>query len=119
MKCFTAYTKGCLYLIHSNAVEAIEIRSDSFTRITSSESGGEFDTSSTVSPTSHRACVSLAKPQVVGKTMDAILLSAETEEGRQLQLVKISASFPQDELTTSWSSLPSAISAPSTNQWDA
>lgn len=143
--CSVAYVRGSLFLLHSNSVEVLHIRSDSFTKVTSSAPGVEFDSSS-LSPGAHCHSASLAvsKPQLLavagvslcssadeGAVGDgvaesctlgtgtvsgihstaSILVSSEAADGRQCDVLKLTGSFPADDLSLTWSSLPSAISA--------
>ncbi|KAF2355990.1 Protein kinase C-like phorbol ester/diacylglycerol-binding domain [Trinorchestia longiramus] len=105
------YCKGNLYLLHSNSVEVLHICSDSFTKVTtSSHSSQEFDSSS-IGPTCASASLTLSRPSLLGRRNESIVVRCDGEAGT-CDVLQLTGNFPSDDLTCSWSSLPSAITAP-------
>ncbi|XP_018010622.1 citron Rho-interacting kinase [Hyalella azteca] len=110
------YCDGKLYLLHSNCIEVLRITSDSFTKVTSSQTGldgPEFDSSS-LGPSCLSASMALSQPHLIGKRAGGVVVRCEGEQG-SLDVLQLTAEFPSAALSGSWSSLPSAITTASSD----
>ncbi|XP_042220516.1 citron rho-interacting kinase-like [Homarus americanus] len=97
------FRNPCLYIIHQNAVEVIEIRPDCFTKVSA-----EADSDSDSSPPVRISSKNMARPSYLGPalTPDSILVASRGSE--KLEVVQISANFPEDmDLNSTWGTLPS------------
>uniref|UniRef100_A0A6A7FRQ3 non-specific serine/threonine protein kinase n=1 Tax=Hirondellea gigas TaxID=1518452 RepID=A0A6A7FRQ3_9CRUS len=122
------YVKGSLFLLHSNSVEVLQIRSDSFTKVTTSDPNVvEFDTSS-LSPSCHSAARNIAKPQLLGLANNpsggsnatgiagtssasaGIVICSQTAD-QEIEVLRLTGVFPEEDLSATWPSLPSAITS--------
>ncbi|XP_063605169.1 citron rho-interacting kinase-like [Penaeus indicus] len=93
-----------LYIIHQNAVEVIEIRPDSFTKVT----GVDTDTDSDIGPPIRMVTKNMARPSYLGPALNAESITIASRSSEKLQVMQITASFPEDlDMSSTWGTLPS------------
>lgn len=93
-----------LYIIHQNAVEVIEIRPDSFTKVT----GVDTDADSDIGPPIRMVTKNMARPSYLGPALNAESITIASRSSDKLQVMQITASFPEDlDMSSTWGTLPS------------
>ncbi|XP_042883993.1 citron rho-interacting kinase-like isoform X1 [Penaeus japonicus] len=93
-----------LYIIHQNAVEVIEIRPDSFTRVTNIDT----DTDSDIGPPIRMVTKNMARPSYLGPALNEESITIASRSSDKLQVMQITASFPEDlDMSSTWGTLPS------------
>ncbi|XP_066953798.1 citron rho-interacting kinase-like [Macrobrachium rosenbergii] len=96
------FQRPYLYIVHQNAVEVIEIRQDSFTKVTT-----EAESDSDCSPCVRMASQTMPKPSFigVGQNPRSILVTSKSHD--KLEVIQVSANFPDDcDMSSSWGTLP-------------
>ncbi|KAK7071774.1 hypothetical protein SK128_024513, partial [Halocaridina rubra] len=97
------FRRPYLYIVHQNAVEVIEIRSDCFTKVTS-----DADSDSDCSPPVRMVTKTMPKPSFIGEGPDAESIIVASRSHDSLEVVQVSACFLEDGdvSVSSWGTMP-------------
>ncbi|CAL4077327.1 unnamed protein product, partial [Meganyctiphanes norvegica] len=103
------YLHPYLYVFQQNMVEVVEIRQDSFTKI-SSDADSDSDTNMNAV---RMVTQKLSKPAYLGTLLDSSRILCATRGFKKLEILTVKAAFLDDsDLSTDWGSMPSIPAGP-------